>query len=951
MAVVGQALATPEAGWQRGNNDWGFFGYVGTNWYEATSGSYYGGALFVSNSKTDYVTFKFYGTKLRIIGNRDPARVNDLIVNIDGTEEHYTEAGTNVNMCMVYEKADLSLGEHTVKIYPAATATGVNWTLDAFDIDSTGRFIPGTGSYLPRPEHGWKRYDEINPLFQRTGTWTSIAASAGFRGNRIYATAVGAKITFQFTGSKIRLVTFTHPTAYSKVNKVRVDGVEQTFTLQYMTKPATYIGFNEQMIVFEQQGLTWGQHTVEVECAQAIGTSFDAVDIDADGWLGTTSDMLPQRTQVDAGWKRIEATDNYMGIVGDWGPDSDANNSGGNCYFNLSANARIWFKFSGTKLRLIMPVDLPLSDSVTMTIDGVSYPLNFSRNYLQYQSVVFEKTDLPEGDHFVHVNGLVAGKKVPWDAIEIDAAATLKPTLASVIGNIPEAGWTRYQAETETLATMWGNSWSLITGTYSGSTYRSSDTAAQLNDYITFRFRGTGARLIGIRGVQSNLKVSINGGPEQLFYAKASGVASNMAITWEVVNLPEGVYDVRISKTEAGYLYYDALDIAPGGQLLPMLGSQYAVAETGWKRYDELMQGFDFDNENVDVWLVQTVAAANGGARKYTSTPGSKLRFTFTGAKLRLISYSTYLATAANDAKMTIDGVDYILSHNMSVPSIREQAIIFEKLDFTAGVHEVIIETVSTKTFYFDAVEVGSEEYINSSAEYLALLKEGEDIKTHVVENSVGKWITIGTGQVTDAMFAQGFNMGAAAAITSINSLTGAAQLYVKPKPGLQFKNGIRLLAAPPPQLVIGNDDIDISEMVIERISLANVRSGAGKVYMVLSVDSSATWWSFKSGAWQPVDMNNVPGLLQTAMTVEEVQALRQEHFTGFDEVTKMRFAYILYKDTVADRAETDTLTITVDLKGTWRRGVYGTEWDMDYPNSRTISVKLSANGTYKINY
>ncbi|MNY61423.1 hypothetical protein D3C86_1981010 [compost metagenome] len=64
-----------------------------------------------------------------------------------------------------------------------------------------------------------------------------------------------------------------------------------------------------------------------------------------------------------------------------------------------------------------------------------------------------------------------------------------------------------------------------------------------------------------------------------------------------------------------------------------------------------------------------------------------------------------------------------------------------------------------------------------------------------------------------------------------------------------------------------------------------------------------------------------------------------------------MRFAYILYKDTVADRAETDTLTITVDLKGTWRRGVYGTEWDMDYPNSRTISVKLSANGTYKINY
>lgn len=135
MATVGQALTAPEAGWRRYNGQGTEIEFTGT-WQTDTHARYYNGDNIYTTDLNARASFRFYGTKLRIISFRDPTRGEVKIV-IDSVEETFSQNGSSMGQTLVYEKLGLELGFHTV-VMSLVTAS---FDVDAIDIDEDGYLI------------------------------------------------------------------------------------------------------------------------------------------------------------------------------------------------------------------------------------------------------------------------------------------------------------------------------------------------------------------------------------------------------------------------------------------------------------------------------------------------------------------------------------------------------------------------------------------------------------------------------------------------------------------------------------------------------------------------------------------------------------------------------------------------------------------------------------------
>ncbi|MGG0822961.1 hypothetical protein ABE099_08765 [Paenibacillus turicensis] len=136
MATVGDQLLQPEAGWRRYNGQIGSITFSG-NWLIANHASYHNSDNIYSTDINAKISFRFIGTKLRIIGLRDIARGN-VYIKIDGIKEIYNQNGASQFQTLVYEKTGLPEIKHEVEIgFESASLD-----LDAIDIDSTGGLLP-----------------------------------------------------------------------------------------------------------------------------------------------------------------------------------------------------------------------------------------------------------------------------------------------------------------------------------------------------------------------------------------------------------------------------------------------------------------------------------------------------------------------------------------------------------------------------------------------------------------------------------------------------------------------------------------------------------------------------------------------------------------------------------------------------------------------------------------
>lgn len=145
-ATVGQKLTSPETGWKRIDDKDSNIIYSGMH-ADASNGSCYNKtATRVANGQAGSYTFKFYGTKLRLISYKayaDHSRDNEVKIDgvVSGNYSSYDSTpGTSVYQLLVYEKTGMSLGFHSVEV-AAKDITTYGTVLDAIDIDDTGYLV------------------------------------------------------------------------------------------------------------------------------------------------------------------------------------------------------------------------------------------------------------------------------------------------------------------------------------------------------------------------------------------------------------------------------------------------------------------------------------------------------------------------------------------------------------------------------------------------------------------------------------------------------------------------------------------------------------------------------------------------------------------------------------------------------------------------------------------
>lgn len=118
-----------------------------------------------------------------------------------------------------------------------------------------------------------------------------------------------------------------------------------------------------------------------------------------------------------------------------------------------------------------------------------------------------------------------------------------------------------------------------------------------------------------------------------------------------------------------------------------------------------------------------------------------------------------------------------------------------------------------------------------------------------------------------------------------------------------------------------------------------------GGVVGVAVTKDLADYYIYNNG-WQQIDVNNdsfmMPSQLN-ALTDTEWQAL-----LGTD--TTLGIAYSLEMNSITDTVEIDSLTLNVDMTGTWEKADYGTDYKYAYSNN-SITIDILKNGDYKINY
>ncbi len=143
-AKIGDQLNLPEIGWKRYDDSNSRILYNGNKWIHGTGSSYeYTGTIAATQYYGDTINFKFYGTKLRIVGEKFRNSDTETVISIDGVQAKYGEANTGAvqPINLVYEKLNLSLGVHDVTI-TKGTNQNSYIRLDAIDIDSDGKLLP-----------------------------------------------------------------------------------------------------------------------------------------------------------------------------------------------------------------------------------------------------------------------------------------------------------------------------------------------------------------------------------------------------------------------------------------------------------------------------------------------------------------------------------------------------------------------------------------------------------------------------------------------------------------------------------------------------------------------------------------------------------------------------------------------------------------------------------------
>ncbi|QHW35646.1 discoidin domain-containing protein (plasmid) [Paenibacillus rhizovicinus] len=557
MATVGQALTAPESGWTRYEQSDSRFKYQGGSWSDNPGSNYSGGtARYTFSPDLHSVTFKFNGTALRIISYRDSDRQSNVSVVIDGQSDSYSANGVAAGQVLLFEKKGLSNGTHDVTISATNSGFFSIFEFDAIDLIGSLTLI---GQQLTSPETGWQRVDSAAQISYVGAGWNTYTNASYYKGACVASNTIGDKIKFSFYGSMLRIIDLMDVDRGTA--SVSIDGgAAET----YSTLAASSLF---QRLVYEKKGLTIGIHTVEITLETSGYIGLDAIDIDSTGWM--LAQVGQQLTAPEPTWLRVSNTDSHIAYLGSgWASYSHTNYEGGSTSASSNSDAKVVFRFYGTKFRII---ELKETNRTTINIkidgsDAGTY--NPQGSPYQYQTLVYEIVGLALGVHTVELS-LAGTGYIGVDAIDIDATGYMVAQVGQRL-TAPEPGWRRYDDIHPSIKYA-GGGWATVTNdpnTYAGTGHYMTLSGATTNS-ISFKFYGKNLRIIDLYYTNrvSNVKVSVDG--VRYSYNPNNALNSYQLIVFEALNLPLSTHEVVITTDSTSNIFsIDAIDIDATGYLI-----------------------------------------------------------------------------------------------------------------------------------------------------------------------------------------------------------------------------------------------------------------------------------------------------------------------------------------------------------------------------------------------
>lgn len=158
-------------------------------------------------------------------------------------------------------------------------------------------------------------------------------------------------------------------------------------------------------------------------------------------------------------------------------------------------------------------------------------------------------------------------------------------------------------------------------------------------------------------------------------------------------------------------------------------------------------------------------------------------------------------------------------------------------------------------------------------------------------------------------------------------------------------KSIVRVKGVPKRTVVLPKDVFSVDFFAtINSMTLNCNLSGAGQVGVAVTKDLE-TYYIFDNG-WKVIDVNN-----DAFMTPTQLSTLTSAEWkTLLGDDTTLGIAYSLELSDTTDKADIDSLTLNVDMKGTWTKAIYGDEYTYEYFN-KSLQVDILKDGSYKVNY
>lgn len=404
--------------------------YSGTSWTTVTQALAYNGSYKQSTGNNNMVNFKFYGSKLRILGVTGTTwigwydvYINDVLVgSFNGYE------GTTYYQALLYENLNMPNGktQYDVRLVSRNTTSSAKVSIDAIDIDADG-YLVADDIVLDYPDTNWVRINDNDPSIKYIGTWSTQTGTSDYlNGNRNTAVA-GNKVKFYFYGSKFRIVTAKSPNSPFN-NTLSIDGGSP---IQFSTNKNILLS---KCLVYESPDLGENLHSVEITTGDLGYTSpykfiFDAIDLYNSTTLGNAY-IVPYEnrniTILQNCFSRFD--DRYSKFI--YGYTSKWNLVGNSSAYDLyymytQSTDKFTFKFKGRFLRIGVIMNSQSTQVAKIFIDGIDMGIfnTYSATTL-YKYSGTQIIGLSDTEHLVEIQS-TDSKRLMIDFIDIDSTGEI----------------------------------------------------------------------------------------------------------------------------------------------------------------------------------------------------------------------------------------------------------------------------------------------------------------------------------------------------------------------------------------------------------------------------------------------------------------------------------------------------------------------------------------------